>query len=101
MINVIICMTANDSTFAQHFEGLGGSAAVHIDVFEIDYWQLKVPQGFLGGLGPAYGVSELRPKADSRAPPPAFPAACSLPTPSGSAGARVCTLRMVSAWFPV
>lgn len=46
LINVIICMTANDSNFAQLFEGLGGLASF----LEIDYWQLAGAPGFLGGL---------------------------------------------------
>lgn len=52
--------------------------------------------GFLGGLGPAFGVSELRAIGGTPEPRlPPSPAACSLLTPSGSAEAGVCTLRTV------
>ena len=106
LINVTVCMTANDSNCVQLFEGLGALAAVPFRCFlEIECSQLKEPQGFwVARSCPWWERESLRPEAGLQSPAPSPPGSLPPEAPAGSASlsaeARVWTLWMVSALLP-
>lgn len=75
MINVIICMTANDSNFAQLSEGLECLASF----LEIDYWQLQELQGFWVAWSCPWNEGASGHRQDSGAPPSALPCCPAVP----------------------